>query len=205
MAIIAFIIFQPPPDTTMLRTSSMHSALRRAIERGDLQAVLAALDHGANVEEADMHGDAGLPLRIACFKGHASIVEELIRRGANVNAANANGPGGPIRMAAKGHHRDVVHLLMQYGAELPVDVKLPLDDGSERRKRVERRGRNFGAPSGFAERRRTRERRVTSVSELTLTDLQWDTYFTQSQPLPQAPVAHESDDAVSMLFERVRD
>lgn len=184
----------------------MYSALRRAIERGNLQAVLAALEHGADIEEADMHGDTGLPLRIACFKGNAAIVEELIRCGANINAANGHGPGGPIRMAAKGQHRDIVHLLMQHGAELPADVQLPLDDGSERRKRIERRKRNLGAPSGFAERRRARERRVTSVSELTLTDLQWDSYFTQSQPLPMTtPVPHEMDDAVSMLFERVRD
>lgn len=183
----------------------MHSALRRAIERGNLQAVLAALEYGADIEEADMHGDTGLPLRIACFKGHTAITEELIRRGANVNAANADGPGGPIRIAAKMHHRDIVHLLLQHGAELPADVKLPLDDSSERRKGVERRRGNLGAPSGFTERRRALERRVTSVSELTLTDYQWETYFSQSQPLPAAPVTHEIDDAVSMLFERVRD
>lgn len=70
----------------------MHSALRRAIERGDLQAVHVAIDHGAEIEEADMHGDPGLPLRIACFKGYASIVEALIKRGASVNAPNCQGP-----------------------------------------------------------------------------------------------------------------
>jgi hypothetical protein len=183
----------------------MHSALRRAIERGNLQAVLVALEHGADIEEADIHGDTGLPLRIACFKGYSAIAEELIRRGANINAANANGPGGPIRMAARGHHRDIVHLLMQHGAVLPADVQLPLDDGSERRKRVERRRRNLGAPSGLTDRRRAHDRRVTSVSELTLTDLQWDSYFTQSQPQAALPATHEMDDTVSMLFERVRD
>jgi hypothetical protein len=65
--------------------------------------------------------------------------------------------------------------------------------------------RNAGAPPGFTERRRARERRVTSVHELTLTDVQWETYFTQSQPVPAAPAPHEIDDAVSMLFERIRD
>lgn len=183
----------------------MHSALRRAIERGNLQAVLTAIEYGANIEEADMHGDPGLPLRIACFNGHTAIVEELIKRGANIHAPNGQGMGGPIRMAAKGNHRDIIHLLMEHGAELPTDVKLPLNDGGERRKRTERRKRDAGIPVGLVERRRSHERRVTSVHELTLSDVQWQTYFTQSQPLPVAPIHHEIDDAVSMLFERVRD
>lgn len=182
----------------------MHSALRRAIERADIQAVNVAIEHGADIEEADMHGDPGLPLRTACFKGHASIVETLIKHGANINAPNGQGPGGPIRMAAKGHHMGIVHLLMVPGAELPADLHLPLNDSAERRKRIDRRKRNQGAPLGFTERRRAQERRATSVHELTLTDLQWDTYFTQSQPLPTHHT-EQIDDSVSMLFERVRD
>lgn len=183
----------------------MHNALRRAIERGNLHAVLTALEHGANIEEADMHGDPGLPLRIACFKGHAAIVKELIKRGANVNAPNAHGIGGPIRMAAKANHRDIIHLLMQHGAELPPDVKLSLDDAGDRRKGVDRRKRNVGAPQGFTERRSGKERRATSVEELTLSDAQWETYFSQAQPLPVAPATHDFDEAVSMVLARVRD
>ena len=60
---------------------------------------MIALDHGGDIEEADIHGDPGLPLRIACFKGHIDIVRELIRRGADIHAPNAQGKGGPIRMA----------------------------------------------------------------------------------------------------------
>jgi len=183
----------------------MHSALRRAIDRGNLQAVLTALEHGANIEEADMHGDPGLPLRIACFKGHAPIVKELIKRGANINARNGQGMGGPIRMAAKANHRDIIHLLMQHGAELPSDVRLSLDDGGDRRKCADRRKHNVGAPQGFTERRLGKERRATSVEELTLSDVQWETYFSQVQPSPVAPSAHEVDEVVSMVLARVRD
>lgn len=183
----------------------MHSALRRAIERGNLQAVLTALEHGANIEEPDMHGDTGLPLRIACFKGHFEIVEELIRRGADIHAPNGQGIGGPIRMAAKANHHAIVNLLMLHGAELPADVTLKAENHGERRKRTERRMRDTGAPPGFVERRRAAERRDTSVSELTLTDLQWQTYFTQSQPLPVIRSSHEVDETVSLIFGRVRD
>lgn len=184
----------------------MYSALRRAVERGDLSALHAALEHGADIEEADMHGDRGLPLRVACFKGYATIVEELIKRGANVNAPNAQGPGGPLRMAAKGQHRDIVDLLIAHGAEIPPDLTLPTaEQHGERRKRVDRRKRNAGPPAGLRERRQARERRVTSVREVTLTDGQWETYFSQSQPMP-APLPHDDlHDSVSLVFERVRD
>ncbi len=64
------------------------SELRSAIEQGDRAAVIRALDNGADIEEADMHGEPGLPLRMACFDGHLGIVTELIRRGANVAAVS---------------------------------------------------------------------------------------------------------------------
>jgi hypothetical protein len=183
----------------------MHSALRRAIEKGNLQAVITALDHGAAIEEADMHGDCGLPMRIACFKGHADIVLELIKRGADIHAPNAQGPGGPIRMAARGQHAHIIELLERLGAELPADVQLPRTSVGERRKRSERRGRDIGPPSGFRERRLPRERRVLSVREVELSDGQWERYFAQTQPSQPPILSHEGGDAASMIFDRVRD
>lgn len=184
---------------------SMHSALRRAIEKGNLEAVRTALDHGAVIEEADMHGDPGLPMRIACFKGDADIVLELIMRGADINAPNAQGAGGPIRMAARGKHSHIVQLLMTHGADLPADVQLPRANDGERRNRGDRRRRDVGPPSDFRERRQTRERRATSVREVELSDLQWERYFAQTQPsLPPTP-HHDITDTVSLVFERVRD
>lgn len=184
---------------------SMHSALRRAIEKGSLQSVKAALDHGAVIEEADMHGDPGLPMRIACFKGHSDIVLELIKRGADIHAPNAQGAGGPIRMAARGQHPHIIQLLMAHGAELPADVQLPRASDGERRNRGERRRRDVGPPNDFRERRQTRERRVTSVHEVELSDRQWERYFAQTQPsLPPTP-HHDMADTVSLVFERARD
>lgn len=184
---------------------SMYSALRRAIEKGNLEAVKTALDHGAVIEEADMHGNPGLPMRIACFKGHADIVRELIQRGADIHAANAEGAGGPIRMASRGQHMHIVELLLAHGAEVPQDVQLPNANAGERRKRGERRRRDIGPPSNIRERRLSRERRVLSVREVELSDRQWERYFAQTQPSPRPPNIHEAADAVSMVFERVRD
>ena len=185
---------------------SMHSALRRAIEKGNLQAVIAALDHGAAIEESDMHGDSGLPMRIACFKGHADIVLELIKRGADVQAPNSQGGGGPIRMAARGQHTHIIQLLLAHGAELPADVQMPLANSAERRKRGDRRRRNVGPPADFHDRRQSRERRVVLVREVALSDVQWERYFAQTQPNQRVPDHHHQFiDTASSIFERVRD
>jgi ankyrin repeat protein len=184
---------------------SMHSALRRAIEKGNLLAVRAALDHGALIEEADIHGDTGLPMRIACFKGHGDIVLELIERGANIHAPNAQGAGGPIRMAARGQHTHIVELLLSHGAEVPEDVQLPSAKAGERRRRGDRRRRDVGPPTEFRDRRQSRERRVVSVREVELSDMQWERYFAQTQPSQPPAHNHEVADTVSMVFERVRD
>jgi len=185
---------------------SMHSALRRAIEKGNLQAVRTALDQGAHIEEVDMHGAPGLPMRIACFNGHADIVLELILRGADIHAPNAQGAGGPIRMAARGQHTHIIQLLLSHGAEVPADVQLPTVNADERRKRGERRGRDIGPPTNLRERRQSRERRFLSVREVELSDRQWERYFAQTQPSPRAPSHHHDFvEAVSMVLDRVRD
>ena len=87
------------------------SKLIEAIRASKLSEVISALDAGADLEEADVHGFSGLPLRTACFAGDLAVVRELLRRGANVNAATADGPGAPLRMALRGRHPDIVELL----------------------------------------------------------------------------------------------
>lgn len=185
-----------------------HSALRRAIEQGNLHAVRVAIEHGADIEEADMHGDPGLPLRIACFRGHLAIVHELIQRGADIHAPNAQGSGGPIRMAVKGKHHTVIQLLLAQGAELPEDLTLPKADSAERRKRNDRRLRNAGPPRGMSERRVQRERRMTSVREIELDEVQWENYFAQTLPSARPtpfPTLYDPTDHASLVLGRARD
>ena len=100
------------------------SKLIEAIRASKLSEVISALDAGADLEEADVHGFSGLPLRTACFAGDLAIVRELLRRGANVNAATADGPGAPLRMALRGRHPDIVELLQ---GEPPVAAEAPLE------------------------------------------------------------------------------
>lgn len=72
-----------------------------------------------------MHGFSGLPLRTACFAGNTAIVHDLIKLGADVNAAGSDGPSAPLRLAQRRGHHDIVGLLRQHGAQAPSDVKAP--------------------------------------------------------------------------------
>lgn len=101
------------------------SRLIAAIRTGDRAEVLAALRGGADVEEADMHGFPGLPLRTACFTGNTAIVGDLIKHGADVNAAGSDGPSAPLRLARRRGHDDIFGLLLKHGAQVPPDVSAP--------------------------------------------------------------------------------
>jgi hypothetical protein len=101
------------------------SPLVAAIRAGRLSGVVSALDDGADIEEADIHGCSGLPLRTACFEGDIAIVRELLRYGATPNAMATDGPGAPLRLALRSGHPEVAALLLQYGAELPSGIDLP--------------------------------------------------------------------------------
>ena len=103
------------------------SKLITAIRAGSLDEVTLALNEGADIEEADIHGFVGLPLRTACFEGNLSIVRELLTRGADIHAIASDGPGAPIRLAQRGKHKKVLELLVEHGAPLPPDPNLIAD------------------------------------------------------------------------------
>lgn len=183
----------------------MYSALRKAIELGNLEAVQTAINQGCDIEESDIHGYPGLPLRIACFAGHADIVRELIRRGANIDAPNDQGAGGALRAAQRGGHLAIVQMLLAHGATRPPGIHLTRPDSAERRLHGDRRKRDDGPPDPLRERRQHQERRATSVCEIELSELQWENYFSQSQPMPGLLPRHEGEHEVSLILARARD
>ncbi|MBI2275834.1 MAG: ankyrin repeat domain-containing protein [Dechloromonas sp.] len=102
------------------------SALHNAIAQGSREAVIAALEAGADIEEVDVHGFSGLPLRSACFHGHIPIVLELLKRGADIHALNYEGVGAPIRTAVRARQPEIVRILLEHGADLPPGISLGL-------------------------------------------------------------------------------
>ena len=106
----------------MTQRENRTSRLVAAIRSGDRAAVNAALRDGADIEEADMHGYAGLPLRTACFSGNLEIIRDLIEQGADLNAASSDGPFAPLRIAQRRNYHDVYSLLLLLGAVVPDDL-----------------------------------------------------------------------------------
>lgn len=106
----------------MTNKGSTASKLIAAIRAGRLNGVINALDDGADIEEPDMHGSRGLPLRTACFEGNLAIVRELLTYGANPNAAASDGPGAPLRLALRQKHNEIAALLLQQGAVIPAGL-----------------------------------------------------------------------------------
>ena len=102
------------------------SPLIEAIRANSLPRVIAALEDGADVEEKDIHGYAGLPLRTACFSGNVPIIRELLDHGADVNAPTADGPGAPLRAALRAGHTEIVALLLSHDALIPFGLEIPL-------------------------------------------------------------------------------
>lgn len=181
--------------------------LQEAIERGCLESVLLALDCGADVEEPDVHGCPGLPLRLACFYGHVEIVQELLRRGARLDSSNAQGPGAPLRMAKRGGHDRIVALLMAHGAESPPDVPARVKPlAAERRKGRERRVVDYGPPQGMRDRRHREDRRATSIGELELSHIEWAAFFkTTDIGLQGMPRWGGAPEGAALVLERARD
>jgi len=101
------------------------SKLISAIRAARLSGVVVALEDGADLEEVDVHGHGGLPLRTACFEGNLAIVRELLARGADPNASAADGAGAPLRLALRRGHHEIAATLIQEGAHLPPGLTIP--------------------------------------------------------------------------------
>ena len=102
--------------------------LVKAIRSGHLSLVQAALEAGAPVELHDGKGPPGLPLAIACFMGHADIVRELIRHGAQANLPDNRVPTSPLSMAIRGGKKEVIKVLIEMGTEVPADMPTGLSE-----------------------------------------------------------------------------
>ena len=97
--------------------------LMNAVRSGSLQNVRSLLDSGITL---DGEGEPGLIMGLACFFGHATIVRELVSRGAHVNLQDNKLPTSPLNMAIRGKRKEVVRLLIEFGAEVPEGMQTGL-------------------------------------------------------------------------------
>jgi cytochrome c len=86
--------------------------LHDAAGKGDLAAIAAALDAGADIEEQDK---GATPLFLAVRGDHPQAAELLIARGANVNGESAIGL--PLTAAVLKGSPELIRILLAHGAD----------------------------------------------------------------------------------------
>jgi ankyrin repeat protein len=92
------------------------SALHWAAYRDDLEMVKLLLAAGANPQATTREG-AITPLLMACQNGNVTIIEALLKAGADVNAVKSNGTT-PLMMAAASGSASAVETLLAHGANV---------------------------------------------------------------------------------------
>jgi ankyrin repeat protein len=97
------------------RAWDLNEELLAAARKGDLAAVKALLERGAEVNAKTRYG--ATPLSYAADRGHTEIVQLLIERGADVNAKDTFYGATPIVWASSRNHAKIVRMLLEKGAQ----------------------------------------------------------------------------------------
>ncbi len=111
--------FPYPENLTLVKTLVARGArpsfkhLLAATEQGKMQTARLVLDHGVPVAEPSARSDV---LANAAYYGDCRLMEELMRRGADVNDGSARG-WRPLLAAAWSDQREAVALLLKHGAD----------------------------------------------------------------------------------------
>ena len=107
-------------DSTM---GLLRTPLQRASEIGDFKLVQYFIAQGATIDATPVYG-GGTALQLAAMSGHVGIATLLIQHGADINHPPARGPGRTaFEAAAEWCRPDMMHLLVQHGAQLDLEVE----------------------------------------------------------------------------------
>ena len=100
-----------PLQTTTNPKQELNDQLFEAVRKGDVAAVTAALDHGADVNAKFRYGTTALFK--AAERGYADVAKVLLDRGADVKVKDTFYGATAMSWALDGKHVEVVKLILQ--------------------------------------------------------------------------------------------
>lgn len=103
------------PQTQTNPKQELNDQLFEAVRKGDVAAVTAALDRGADVNAKFRYGTTALFK--AAERGNADVTKVLLDRGADVNVKDTFYRSTAMSWALQNDHMNVVRLLLEKGAE----------------------------------------------------------------------------------------
>lgn len=109
------------PVTMTYADSAQDSALLEAAEKGNLSAMRAAIEGGADINVKDAYQEDS-PLISAAKRGHAEIAKELITKGAGLNAIDRHGATALMHASAEGY-ADIARTLIDGAADINIRDK----------------------------------------------------------------------------------
>ena len=109
-------------DSDSCSDEDADSVLRDACAAGDIMAVPALIEHGADVDGRESSSGA-TSLHLAGFHGHATIVEMLLKARARSDTTEGRGLT-PLHLAAQEGHSATVHLLLESGVSASCECSL---------------------------------------------------------------------------------
>ena len=98
-------------QTTTNSKQELNDQLFEAVRKGDVAAVTAALDHGADVNAKFRYGTTALFK--AAERGYADVAKLLLDRGADVKVKDTFYGASAMTWALDGKHIEVVKLILQ--------------------------------------------------------------------------------------------
>jgi ankyrin repeat protein len=110
------------PQTQTDPKQQLNDQLFEAVRKGDVAAVTAALDKGADVNAKFRYGATALFK--AAERGNAQVVKVLLDRGADTKVKDTFYQATAMSWALDGNHIDVVRLFLEKSADEAEDVLL---------------------------------------------------------------------------------
>ncbi|HEY6244250.1 MAG TPA: ankyrin repeat domain-containing protein [Pyrinomonadaceae bacterium] len=118
--VLSTLLFLPVAATGQNSKQELNDQLFEAVRKGDVAAVTAALDKGADVNAKFRYGTTALFK--AAERGHADVAKVLLDRGADLKVKDTFYGATAMSWALDGDHIDVVQLFLEKSSDEVEDV-----------------------------------------------------------------------------------